>query len=158
LNQAQTSGNRLGYTGQLRDAETGLMPLGNGERYYSSELGRFIQQDSVFGKPEFPLSMNRYAYVQNNPLGYTDPTGNAGVVADWLKQHASSEKRGWWTNFATNLVAGLAYDALNFASGFTLGTSDVIAQQIQRGNTDLGSIGKAVLSQGYASNNNPNAS
>jgi RHS repeat-associated protein len=68
--------NQFLYTGQRADAETGLMALGNGERYYSPGLGRFIQQDSFTGMAMSAQSMNRYAYVQNNPLRYRDPTGH----------------------------------------------------------------------------------
>lgn len=68
--------NAVGYTGQRLDAESGLMPLGNGERYYSPELGRFIQQDSFGGMLQTAQSMNRFAYVVNNPLKHTDPSGH----------------------------------------------------------------------------------
>jgi RHS repeat-associated protein len=68
--------NSINYTGQRLDYETGLMPLGNGERYYSSGLGRFIQQDSFTGITNVPASTNRYSYAHNNPVIYTDPFGN----------------------------------------------------------------------------------
>jgi RHS repeat-associated protein len=38
-------------------------------RYYDPDLGRFIQADSVLD------GANRYAYCHNNPVRYTDPTG-----------------------------------------------------------------------------------
>jgi hypothetical protein len=52
------------------------MPLGNGERYYSSGLGRFIQQDSFTGYLDETASLNRYSYVHNNPTRFTDPSGH----------------------------------------------------------------------------------
>ncbi len=61
------------YTGKELD-ETGLYYYG--ARYYNPELGRFTQPDSLTGSLADPLSMNRYSYVQNNPLKYVDPTGN----------------------------------------------------------------------------------
>ena len=70
------SANAVGYTGQRRDPETGLMPLGAGERYYSPQLGRFTQQDSWTGVAETAQTLNRYAYSLSNPLRYTDPSGN----------------------------------------------------------------------------------
>jgi RHS repeat-associated protein len=75
------SGNAVGYTGQRRDAETGLMALGAGERYYSPGLGRFVQQDSWSGVADMAQSLNRYAYSLDNPLRYTDPSGNKPVEA-----------------------------------------------------------------------------
>ena len=68
--------NSIGYTGQRLDNETGLMALGNGERYYSPSYARFIQQDSYAGMPNVPQSLNRYAYAHNNPNKFTDPSGN----------------------------------------------------------------------------------
>lgn len=77
------SNNRIGYTGQRLDAETGLMALGNGERYYASGLGRFIQQDSFEGRLGTTASLNRYAYAHGNPTRYTDPSGHfiIGIIA-----------------------------------------------------------------------------
>lgn len=72
----QQSNNSIGYTGQRLDAETGLMALGNGERYYSPTLARFIQQDSFTGFNQRPDTLNRYSYVVNNPLKHTDPSGH----------------------------------------------------------------------------------
>jgi len=50
-----------------------------GARWYDSSLGRFLSPDSIVPKPGNPQSLNRYAYVLNNPLRYTDPTGHSPV-------------------------------------------------------------------------------
>ena len=70
------SANSIGYTGQRLDNETGLMALGNGERYYAPGLGRFTQQDSFTGRLDVPPSLNRYSYIHNNPVNHTDPSGH----------------------------------------------------------------------------------
>ncbi|MGY5541117.1 RHS repeat-associated core domain-containing protein, partial [Vibrio brasiliensis] len=44
-------------------------------RVYDQELGRFISPDPIIQAPYATNSFNRYAYVMNNPLKYTDPTG-----------------------------------------------------------------------------------
>jgi len=46
-------------------------------RHYDPYLGRFLSVDPVLGDPARPQSWNRYAYVQNNPMRYTDPTGKS---------------------------------------------------------------------------------
>ena len=61
------------YTGQTLDEDTGLYYYG--ARYYDPELARFIQADSTVPDPEFSQAYNRYAYVYNNPLKFTDPAG-----------------------------------------------------------------------------------
>ncbi len=45
------------------------------QRYYSSELKRFVNQDVVKGSLGNSQSLNRYSYVQGNPVSYTDPFG-----------------------------------------------------------------------------------
>jgi hypothetical protein len=46
-------------------------------RFYSPVLNRFIQPDSIVPSPSSPQAWNRFAYVHNNPLKYTDPSGNS---------------------------------------------------------------------------------
>ena len=62
------------YTGQRLDGDTGLLYYG--ARYYDPALMRFVQADTLVPEPGNPQSLNRYAYVLNNPLKYTDPTGH----------------------------------------------------------------------------------
>lgn len=63
------------YTSQVLDDETGLYYYN--ARYYDPQLGRFIQPDEVISALGDPQSYNRYSYVLNNPLKYTDPDGRA---------------------------------------------------------------------------------
>jgi len=46
-------------------------------RIYDPKLGRFLQADPVIQAPKNSQNLNRYSYVLNNPLSYTDPTGNS---------------------------------------------------------------------------------
>jgi RHS repeat-associated protein len=62
------------FTGQKSDDSTGLMFYG--ARYYDPALGRFTQPDTIVPNLGDPQSLNRYSYVQNNPVRYTDPTGH----------------------------------------------------------------------------------
>ncbi|MFM0079923.1 RHS repeat-associated core domain-containing protein [Paraburkholderia sediminicola] len=45
-------------------------------RMYSPALGRFLQTDPVGTADD----LNLYAYVGNNPVNYTDPTGEWAVM------------------------------------------------------------------------------
>ena len=64
------------FTGKERDTETGLDYFE--ARYMSSAQGRFTSPDPVFASAAHltdPQMWNEYAYVRNNPLRLTDPTG-----------------------------------------------------------------------------------
>jgi RHS repeat-associated protein len=61
------------FTGYERDAETGTDHAIY--RQYSSSLGRFMQPDPLPGTVSKPQSLNRYAYVLNDPLNWTDRLG-----------------------------------------------------------------------------------
>jgi hypothetical protein len=45
------------------------------QRYYDSDSGRFLRQDSYEGKQTEPLTLHKYSYTHNNPVNATDPTG-----------------------------------------------------------------------------------
>ena len=77
-----TTGNPFAYNGEARD-DTGLDYLR--ARYYDSQGGTFLTEDSYPGEETDPLSQNLYSYVQNNPVNYTDPSGHF-----W-----NSIKKGW---------------------------------------------------------------
>ncbi|WP_195156744.1 RHS repeat-associated core domain-containing protein, partial [Streptococcus suis] len=68
-----TTGNPFAYNGEARDI-TGLDYLR--ARYYDNQAGTFLTADSYSGSQTDPLSQNLYAYVQNNPANYTDPSGH----------------------------------------------------------------------------------
>ena len=63
-------------TGKERDSESGLDNFG--ARYDASSMGRFMTPDPIHimkQKLIDPQQWNMYAYVRNNPLRFTDPTG-----------------------------------------------------------------------------------
>lgn len=63
----------FGYRGEYYSAETGAVYLR--ARYYEPELNRFNQKDILRGDISVPASLNRYAYVQNDPVNFVDPSG-----------------------------------------------------------------------------------
>ena len=101
-----TIGFHRGYTGHEMMLEFGLINM-NG-RLYDPLLGCFLSPDNYVQLPDFSQNFNRYSYCLNNPLKYTDPSGElfgiddiivgigvaviisgtANVVANWDEIHS----------------------------------------------------------------------
>ena len=62
-----------GYTGHLNMINTSLVHM-NG-RVADAETGRFLSADPFVAHPDLTQSYNRYSYVYNDPLTFTDPSG-----------------------------------------------------------------------------------
>jgi len=61
--------NPFQYTGREFDSESGIYEYR--ARYYDQNVGRFVNEDPI----RFRAGINFYAYVSNNPVNFTDPTG-----------------------------------------------------------------------------------
>jgi RHS repeat-associated protein len=68
-----------GYTSHEHLAEVGLIHM-NG-RLYDPVLRSFLMPDNFIQQPENTQNYNRYSYVLNNPLMYTDPSGEIAFLA-----------------------------------------------------------------------------
>ena len=119
------------FTGQRHDATTGFSFYG--ARYYDPTLGRFIQPDALVPDPTNPQALNRYSYVQNNPVTFVDPSGH--------------KRRGFFRAFfaaiaavVTTVVTGgqgelaiFVYSAIAGTAGAVLG--DQVGQAVDRSAT-----------------------
>jgi|GEM_PF-6050505 len=85
-------------------------------RIYDANIGRFMQADAYIQAPKNMQNMNRYAYVLNNPLSYTDPSG-----------HFFKALKKYW-----RAIASIAIAALLPGAGFMVNT--------------FGDVGAAIIS------------
>ncbi len=112
------------YTGQEFDPESGLYYYG--ARYYDPVLGRFISADSLGARLGQPQSFNRYSYVLNNPLRYTDPTGHVECEGFWgcTKAYASAAWEGVksWASNAWDTVTGWFGGGSGSGTGTSVGS------------------------------------
>ena len=123
--------NRCLYTGRDLDAETGLYYYR--ARYYSADLGRFTGRDPI------EADINLYRYCANNPLLYTDPTGE-----DWLDcMVACIEHNDPIKSFIDKALLALAGQALPkaFVASLAQAVGDpVLARRITAGRSPLTTI------------------
>jgi RHS repeat-associated protein len=127
------------YTGQEEDRESGLMYYK--ARYYDAKIGRFLQQDSM-AFPNQVNGMNRMMYVDGNPVGYRDPSGNSPdlslitSIAAQLTQPMSTElvvmamfTKGKGARAIQDIaLAQMAYQFLSGQDDFGLSSLDRLQQ------------------------------
>ncbi len=70
---SNTTITRAGYTGHAHDNDLGLIDMKG--RVYDPLASRFTTADPLMQAPYWSQGMNRYAYVFNDPLNATDPSG-----------------------------------------------------------------------------------
>ena len=79
-NLAQTAGSAqtsYGFTGEQTDP-SGMVYLR--ARYYMPNDGRFLTRDRWMGDYNRPLSLNRWGYVEGNPINLSDHSGHSPHV------------------------------------------------------------------------------
>ena len=85
------------------------------QRYYNPEIKRFVNQDILTGSIGNSQSLNRYSYVQGNPVSYTDPFGLSplnGLFSGTMLVHTVLGLIGWIpgpVGAIANAVDGLVY-------------------------------------------------
>ena len=123
-----------GYTGHEHLPEFGLINMN--ARLYDPVIGRFLSPDPYVQAPEFSQSYNRYSYCLNNPLIYTDPTGEK-----WWKWVAIGLGLDALTGGAFSISALTTGTAVVSTVGTTAGTTVAVA---------AGTLGSTVLGAGFS--------
>ena len=125
-----TIGLHRGYTGHEMLSEFDIINMNqrslsrSGESngsLYDPVLGRFFSPDNYGQMPDNSQSFNRYSYCLNNPLKYTDPSGNlfgiddaiiafaAFNMASSMMQAAFEGKNVWKAGVLSLLSSGASY-------------------------------------------------
>jgi RHS repeat-associated protein len=104
-------------------------------RLYNPALGRFLGADPFVQAPDFSQAYNRYSYANNNPLMYTDPSGEiawfyfvgaalvggiSNLVANW------DNVDGFWDGLSTFGVGAGAACGMLATGGAGAGTVAVL--------------------------------
>ena len=105
--------NKLKFTSYDRDSESG-----NDYAIFRtniSRLGRFNRPDPIAGSPANPQSLNRYAYVNGDPVNLTDPLG---LVDDGDFEGPSGWRTLWNYFYGNCTMDGGSGVPCSFASSF----------------------------------------
>ncbi len=126
---------RSKFTGKEWDRDSQLYDFH--ARAYDPYTGRFLTADSqLFGGPEnAPTSLNPYAYANNNPIVYSDPSGHffflvivvavcVGAYAGGMSTNGTWNPAAWnWNSWTTyvGIAAGGAVGGATAGLGATVG-------------------------------------
>ena len=111
-------------------------------RLYDPLVGRFLNADPYIQAPDFTQAFNRYSYALNNPLKYTDETGEYTGVDDLIAALIGGTIN-WATNGCLFSWQGLLYFGIGSAEGVgSLYVSPLVAAGLAAG-------ANSIVSQGF---------
>lgn len=118
------------YTSQEYDPESGLYYYN--ARYYNPVLARFISPDTIISDPSNPQELNRYSYVNNNPIIYNDPSGHS--IHSWLhRMHNQANRRKLFKSIFNRGTQSdeywrraLSHNVIRITTNYTAGLLDTI--------------------------------
>jgi len=126
-----------GYTGHEHLDAFGLINM-NG-RVYDPVIARFLSPDNYVQDPDNTQGFNRYTYCLNNPLVYSDPSGDIPILIPLVMiamqayiagDIASNSPVGFWGGFALGAVTGGLSMAIGGAIGPILAGTGIFSEAI----------------------------
>jgi len=136
------------YTGQREEEEIGLYFYK--ARFYDPALCRFISADTIVPEPANAQAWDRFAYVKNNPVNATDPSGHfawipalaaaGGIIgaATYGITTAISGRSFNWVDLGVSVAVGAAGGGL-IGTGVGAASGVAMLATIGAGSSILGS-------------------
>ncbi|MBL4661008.1 MAG: hypothetical protein JKY19_11685, partial [Alcanivoracaceae bacterium] len=131
-----------GFTGHEHFDQVGIIHM-NG-RIYDPTIGRFLQADPIIQDPYNTQSLNRYSYVMNNPLSYTDPTGYSRLRKGWWQMPLAIAITVYTAGAASAVLAGSAATSAAVAGSVSQALAISVAGGALSGGVATGSLKGAV--------------
>jgi RHS repeat-associated protein len=114
-----------GFTGHEHLTQFGLINMN--ARLYDPLVGRFLSPDPFVQDADFSQNLNRYSYALNNPLKYSDESGEYALIDDCLLAVI-----GGFINWGVNgFKTGNGQGALYFAIGALGGLGTLYAPEAE---------------------------
>lgn len=155
---------RAKFTGKEWDKDSGLYYFS--ARYYDPFTGRFTTADSQVqgGSERDTASINPYAYANNSPIVYTDPSGQlfwfiivVAVVAGAYAGASAANGGSWnpaswsWTSWRTYVGLGVGGLVGGIGGAVGIGVGGVAGAMIATAMSSLATNGLRFLSPGGSS-------
>lgn len=103
----------IGFTGHRAKLDLGMIDMRG--RTYDPQLGRFLQVDRIVADGSDGQSWNRYSYVGNRPLVFTDPSGWAAKEYEITKARQLDDTGLHWAiTLGETSSTSDGYDAVPF--------------------------------------------
>ena len=102
-------------------------------RVYDASIGRFMSADTIVPDPFHTQDFNRYSYVRNNPLRYTDPTGHVSCLTTLPGWSDDGESY----NFSLVICFDETYDERDYPSGGPNGPGAPPPNPVSSGDGDV---------------------
>ncbi|WP_276576603.1 RHS repeat-associated core domain-containing protein, partial [Bradyrhizobium sp. 21] len=150
-----TSQTTRGFTGEEELSVGSLVHL-NG-RVYDALLARFTSADTMIESPYSTQGWNRYSYVGNDPLTFTDPSGHCFLGCFWqhIGSGISSAVHAVTHFFATNAIArAILQIGATILLSSILGPGGALAGLLTQGGVAVASaVGGAIIATGLSGGN-----
>jgi len=120
---------KRGYTGHEHIYQFGIINMNN--RLYDPIVGRMLAVDNFVADSGSTQAFNRYSYAMNNPLKYTDPSGEwvnfvVGAVVGGIVNVVDQALKGNITSFGE----GLAYFGVGAGAGLLVASGNIAAARV----------------------------
>jgi RHS repeat-associated protein len=154
---------RSKFTGKEWDKDAGLYYFN--ARYYDPATGRFMSADARVqgGAERSPTSLNPYAYANNSPIVYTDPSGRffwliivVAVIAGAYLGGSNANGGAWnpaswnWSSWSTYVGMGVGGLVGGLSAGVGVGVGGVAGAFASALLNALALDGLKFLSPGYS--------
>ncbi len=153
-----SSSTNRGFTGHEMDDEIGLVNMN--ARIYDPVIGRFLSPDSIIPSATDLQAFNRYSYVRNNPLSFTDPSGFERIRVPGRGSYYYDTDSGKYYERTTTVTHGCEPNCEKgdrWGSGTTITTTDTEITDpglINHLNNRIGVVNDVLQSDGRLSRGN----
>ncbi|ADU49348.1 YD repeat protein [Intrasporangium calvum DSM 43043] len=127
-----------GFLNKPVNADTGLVDMG--AREYDPSTGRFTSVDPIL-VPDDPQAAHGYVYANNNPMGFSDPTGLMLTVGEGggsapssspkVAKTTTSGEELWHGGRISTVYAPPAQQPRDFKSGFVKGAGEQFRECVE---------------------------